>query len=194
MLVLNLREQMQVEIRRIHREVGITTIYVTHDQTEAMTMSDRIAVFNNGMIEQVAPPLEMYLRPATHFVGNFIGDSNFIDGTVIDGATGRLAVDGIGEISANGADPALTGNQAHALIRPENIHLLDGNATSKDPNRFEITVEGTVNFGDSVLIIGDLRGQPIRIRAPGVSAGTIDSGNRLHIGWRKEDVHLIVKN
>ena len=85
----NLREQMQVEIKRIHGEVGITTIYVTHDQTEAMTMSDRVAVFNDGKIEQVAPPLEMYHRPATYFVGNFIGDSNFFDATVVDAERGH---------------------------------------------------------------------------------------------------------
>ena len=92
----NLREQMQVEIRRIHGEVGITTIYVTHDQTEAMTMSDRVAVFNDGKIEQLAPPLEMYHRPATYFVGNFIGDSNFFEAAVVDAGAGKLAVDSPG--------------------------------------------------------------------------------------------------
>ena len=95
----NLREQMQVEIKRIHGEVGITTIYVTHDQTEAMTMSDRVAVFNDGKIEQVAPPLEMYHRPATYFVGNFIGDSNFFDATVVDANAGTLRVDSLGEVA-----------------------------------------------------------------------------------------------
>ena len=75
----NLREQMQVEIKRIHREVGITTIYVTHDQTEAMTMSDRIAVFGEGKVRQIAPPKEIYNRPTSRFVGEFIGDSNFFE-------------------------------------------------------------------------------------------------------------------
>jgi putative spermidine/putrescine transport system ATP-binding protein len=187
----NLRELMQVEIRRIHREVGITTIYVTHDQTEAMTMSDRIAVFNNGKIEQIAPPLEMYLRPTTHFVGNFIGDSNFFEGTVADGESGRLTVDGLGDVSANGGDPALTGKKVHALIRPENIQLLDGETAAAGLNVFQMTVEGSVNYGDSVLIVGHMEGLPLRIRAPGVSAGVIDSGSNLRIGWRKEDVHFI---
>ena len=76
----NLREQMQVEIKRIHREVGITMIYVTHDQTEAMTMSDRVAVFRDGRIEQLGSPLEVYDRPANRFVAEFIGDSNFFAG------------------------------------------------------------------------------------------------------------------
>ena len=78
----SLREQMQVELKRIHREVGITMVYVTHDQTEAMTMSDRVAVFSHGKLEQVAPPLEVYHRPRTRFVGEFIGDSNIFAGTV----------------------------------------------------------------------------------------------------------------
>src|SRR6185503_12847693 len=68
----NLREQMQFEIKRLHREVGITMIYVTHDQTEAMTMSDRIAVFNAGRVEQVAEPRQIYTKPVTHFVASFV--------------------------------------------------------------------------------------------------------------------------
>src|SRR5215813_3667788 len=76
----NLREQMQVEIKRIHREVGITMVYVTHDHTEAMTMSDRVAVFRDGRIEQLGSPLAVYDRPANRFVAEFIGDSNFFAG------------------------------------------------------------------------------------------------------------------
>ena len=74
----NLREQMQGEIKRIHREVGITMIYVTHDQTEAMSMSDRIAVFSRGRLEQIGKPLEVYHRPQTRFVGEFVGDFEFL--------------------------------------------------------------------------------------------------------------------
>jgi putative spermidine/putrescine transport system ATP-binding protein len=76
----NLREQMQVEVKRIHRDVGTTMVYVTHDQTEAMTMSDHVAVFSQRKLEQVAPPLDVYHRPAMRFVGEFVGDSNFLDG------------------------------------------------------------------------------------------------------------------
>ena len=90
----NLREQMQMEIKRIHREIGITMIYVTHDQSEAMTMSDRVAVFSNGRIEQVAPPLEIYGRPATRFVGAFIGDNNFFEGRL--SGLDRFEVRGLG--------------------------------------------------------------------------------------------------
>src|SRR2546425_2651506 len=94
----NLREQMQVEIKRIHREVGITMIYVTHDQTEAMTMSDRVAVFCNGKVEQVGSPLEVYNRPLNRFVGEFIGDSNFFAGRVDPSRPGWVELAGIGPV------------------------------------------------------------------------------------------------
>ncbi|MEE8333759.1 MAG: ABC transporter ATP-binding protein [Alphaproteobacteria bacterium] len=187
----NLREQMQVEIKRIHGAVGITTIYVTHDQTEAMTMSDRVAVFNEGKIEQIAPPLEMYLRPATHFVGNFIGDSNFFEATVEDVATGRLGVSQLGEMLANCTDPGLANKAVHALVRPESVQLVPDGDPADGLNTFEMAVEGTVNYGDSVLIIGHIDTLPLRVRVPGVEAGSVNSGSRLRVGWRKEDVHLI---
>src|SRR5207248_6305334 len=95
----NLREQMQVEIKRIHRELGITMIYVTHDQSEAMTMSDRIAVFCNGCIEQIGVPLEVYNRPATRFVGAFVGDSNFFAGRIDPARPGWAELRGIGPVS-----------------------------------------------------------------------------------------------
>src|SRR5712692_8679794 len=94
----NLREQMQVEIKRIHREVGITMIYVTHDQTEAMTMSDRVAVFSHGKLEQAAPPLEVYHRPRTRFVGEFIGDSNIFSGTVDESQPGCVTLEALGSV------------------------------------------------------------------------------------------------
>src|SRR4029450_11975581 len=81
-LDLKLRQQMQVELKRIQREVGITFVYVTHDQGEALTMSDRIAVMNSGLIEQLGTPREIYERPSTRFVAGFIGTSNLISGQV----------------------------------------------------------------------------------------------------------------
>src|ERR1700757_1801230 len=94
----NLRQQMQVEIKRIHREVGITMIYVTHDQTEAMTMSDRVAVFSNGRIEQIGSPFDVYNRPASRFVGQFIGDSNFFAGRVDPANPASAELGGIGSV------------------------------------------------------------------------------------------------
>ena len=190
----NLREQMQVEIRRIHGEVGITTIYVTHDQTEAMTMSDRVAVFNDGKIEQIAPPLEMYHRPATFFVGNFIGDSNFLEAAVVDAKAGKLAVDSLGDVTAVCPDGGIAGIRVHALVRPENVRLIREGEDTGGMNVFDMFVEGSVHYGDSVLVIGRIGSAPLRIRVPGAQAEAVGRHEQLRVGWRPEDVHLIPRD
>jgi putative spermidine/putrescine transport system ATP-binding protein len=174
----NLREQMQVELKRIHREVGITMVYVTHDQTEAMTMSDRVAVFNQGKLEQVALPLEIYHRPLTRFVGEFIGDSNFLEGK-IDGATAdSVLLDGLGEVCAKGAGGSLPpGAAVHVLIRPERLRPVDNQAGETN-----LAVAGTVNYGDSVLLIGKAGHVPLRVRVSGARYGTIREGATVPIG------------
>src|SRR5690606_11377553 len=101
-LDLKLREQMQVELKAIQRRVGITFIYVTHDQGEALSMSDRLAVFNDGQIEQIGTPAEIYEHPATLFVAGFVGVSNLVE---------------------SGVAHAITGTAAPFYIRPEKIHL-----------------------------------------------------------------------
>ena len=185
----NLREQMQVEIRRIHGEIGITTIYVTHDQTEAMTMSDRIAVFNRGRIEQIASPIEMYTRPATQFVGKFIGDSNFFDGFVQP--AGRLLVDGLGEIRGPAGNAGSPGEKVHVLIRPENVRMIADSEPVDGLDVFDLIVEGAVNYGDNVLFMGQVNGRPLRVRTPGARSGALARDGRLRVGWRPEDVHVI---
>ena len=92
-LDLKLRKEMQIELKRIQSQVGITFIYVTHDQEEALSMSDRVAVMSNGLIEQLDEPRAIYDRPLTPFVADFIGDMNFIDGDVVESADGGFAVD-----------------------------------------------------------------------------------------------------
>src|SRR5437773_9306806 len=149
----NLREQMQVELKRIHREVGITMVYVTHDQTEAMTMSDRIAVFSHGTLEQIAPPLEVYHRPRTRFVGEFIGDSNIFDGMVDASRPGRVELDRFGRIQANAETcRRIGGGRVDVLVRPERLQLAGAGDL---PNRLAIKINVIVNYGDSVLAIGD---------------------------------------
>src|SRR5262249_8076899 len=154
------------ELKRIHREVGITMVYVTHDQTEAMTMSDRIAVFSHGTLEQTAPPLEVYHRPRTRFVGEFIGDSNFFRGRVDAGAPGRVELDRLGPIQADPeACRRLAGASADVLLRPERLQLdRDG---ARLPNRLAVKIGVIVNYGDSVLVIGDAADHLVRIRHAG---------------------------
>jgi spermidine/putrescine transport system ATP-binding protein len=128
-LDLKLRQQMQIELKRIQREVGITFIFVTHDQGEALTMSDRLVVMNAGRIEQLGAPREVYERPRTRFVAGFIGTSNLITGTVksIDGGTAVLDT-GVDESvvvpDANEAG-AQVGAQLDITVRPEKIVLSD---------------------------------------------------------------------
>ena len=184
----NLREQMQVELKRIHREVGITMVYVTHDQTEAMTMSDRIAVFNHGTLEQVAPPLEVYHRPRTRFVGEFIGDSNFFTGTIDPAHRGRVDVDGLEPIPVDPeACRRIGSGRVDVLVRPERVQL----AGRGVPEVLSMKVTVTVNYGDSVLVIGDARGHAVRMRIAGAQPEAIREGATVTVGWAPGDAHLI---
>jgi putative spermidine/putrescine transport system ATP-binding protein len=181
----NLREQMQLEIRRIHRELGVTTIYVTHDQTEAMTMSDRIAVFNQGKIEQVDEPLSLYRRPRTPFVAGFVGDNNVVEGTA---DTGGIVVPGIGRV-VPAAPPAASapGKAVKLAIRPESIRP----GTPAAQNSAEFSLLGIVNYGDNVVLIGKAGSLPMKVRLPSGDAGGFSVGQTLTIVWRAEDVHVI---
>ncbi|MGX4688629.1 ABC transporter ATP-binding protein [Streptomyces sp. JNUCC 63] len=136
-LDLKLREQMQVELKALQREVGITFVFVTHDQEEALTMSDRVAVFHQGRIEQVGTPAEIYERPATPFVASFVGTSNLLQG---ESARRILGVPGI-----------------HS-IRPEKIRVLKESADADEPEH--ATAAGTVAevayLGDSTRFLVDL--------------------------------------
>jgi putative spermidine/putrescine transport system ATP-binding protein len=185
----NLREQMQVEIKRIHRELGITMIYVTHDQTEAMTMSDRVAVFNNGRIEQIGSPLDVYNRPASRFVAEFIGDSNILSGTIDPARAGTVELTGIGAVRVACADtPA---GPADLLIRPERLRPL-GNGAAAD-NIFDMIVDEVINYGDSVLAIGKTKGLPLRARLPGLPPDTLRRGEVLRLGWSATDAHVLAR-
>jgi spermidine/putrescine transport system ATP-binding protein len=124
-LDLKLRQAMQLELKRIQREVGITFVFVTHDQNEALTMSDRLVVMNAGRIEQLGAPREVYERPRTRFVAGFIGTSNLIEGKVtrVDGDTAVLEPGGGESIVVPGAVPvgATVGGPLHLTVRPEKI-------------------------------------------------------------------------
>ncbi|MEJ0072363.1 MAG: ABC transporter ATP-binding protein [Pseudomonadota bacterium] len=190
----NLREQMQVEIKRIHREIGITTIYVTHDQTEAMTMSDRVAVFRNGRIEQVAPPLEIYNQPASRFVGEFIGDSNFLEARVDPTRPGWIEIDGIGaaRLSDAAARALPAGCLIDLLVRPERMRLV-GLDQAGGLNTFEMTVDTIVNYGDSVLAIGRAAGHKLRLRIAGGAPAGLGEGARVTVGWDPLQAHPVVR-
>ena len=123
-----LREQMRVELRRIQRQLGITAIYVTHDQVEAMTLADRIVVLDRGRIQQVAPPAELYARPANSFVAEFVGKVNLLEGRVIEATEDgyRIALDGLEAtvaVPSPDREPLAPGARVRVVVRPETVHL-----------------------------------------------------------------------
>jgi putative spermidine/putrescine transport system ATP-binding protein len=165
-------------------------IYVTHDQTEAMTMSDRVAVFSNGKVEQIGSPLEVYSRPANRFVGEFIGDSNFFAGRIDPSRPGWVELSGIGpvRIATQAIAPA---GEVELMIRPERLRLATGGDTGGADNTFDMTVDDVINYGDSLLVIGKTRGLPLRARMVGGAADGLQPGAALKLAWAPGDAHLL---
>jgi putative spermidine/putrescine transport system ATP-binding protein len=122
------RVQLREEIRRIQLELGITTLYVTHDQEEALAVSDQVAVMYGGKIEQIGPPAEMYSRPATPFVAEFIGTMNRLEGTISDSATGTVEHGGV-SLTVEAARGLTRGDRVLILIRPETVELTPANGS-----------------------------------------------------------------
>ena len=144
-----LREQMQLEIRHLHKELGITIVFVTHDQSEALVMSDRVAVFNDGVIQQVAEPQELYEKPANSFVAHFIGENNALTGTVIniDQDICRIRLANNSEVLARMGIPLNIGDSTSLSIRPERIFLMQA-----DNNCLTGVIEELIYLGDHVSI------------------------------------------
>ncbi len=145
-----LREQMQYEIKHIHENLGVTVVYVTHDQSEALTMSDRIAVFDDGIIQQLSTPDELYERPQNSFVAHFIGENNTLHGTVTEVRNGecRVAIDGGGEVSALAVNVDEVNTRTTLSLRPERAEIdppsVDG------MNTLEGRVEELIYLGDHI--------------------------------------------
>lgn len=187
----NLREQMQIEIKRIQKSLGVTTIFVTHDQTEAMSMSDRIVVFNKGDIEQAASPLEVYHTPETRFVASFIGESNLIDVEVTNSAAGIVRADDIGEIRLVANTGLTNGQKLSVMIRPEHIKL------SRKPKMgwqtASMVIDTIVNYGDNALVLGMVGDLPVRARVLGADVVILKEGEPCQINWQAENVTPILR-
>lgn len=183
----HLREQMQIEFKRIHRELATTMIYVTHDQSEAMTLSDRIAVMNAGAIEQIGTPSDIYFRPETEFVASFIGDSNILRGTVADG--GVVSVPGFGPVACRlGGHPV--GANVSILLRPESL-TLHGNVAKAELTSRDVRLKEVVNYGDSNLVFVAAGDRDLRIRIPAREWSSLQEAETLSIEWHPEHVHVI---
>jgi len=197
-LDLKLRKQLQIELKRIQRDVGITFIYVTHDQEEALTMSDFIAVMNHGVIEQLDGPEEIYERPATTFVAGFIGVSNLMPGEVVSTDTGsvELRLDAGPTVRA-GASGATLGERAHAVVRPEKLQLHPSNGAGPDGRpSVDGQVESSLYLGTATQVVvrlpDDTRmtvlvpntDEEARRRLPG-------AGDGARLSWSAENIHMV---
>lgn len=186
-----LREHMQIEIKHLHERLGVSVVYVTHDQGEALTMSDRIAVFNKGRIQQLGKPTEIYERPSNPFVAQFIGDNNALDGTVTEIHGDRCAVrvggaDG-DTITAVLSAPLKAGERTTLSIRPERIRI--GGAGDGGTN-VTATVQELIYLGDHVRVrVAALGSEEIIVKIPngqGKPEG-LAPGAALTIGWNSAD-------
>jgi spermidine/putrescine transport system ATP-binding protein len=199
-LDLKLRKQLQLELKRIQQEVGITFVYVTHDQEEALTLSDRIAVMRGGRVEQLGTPEELYDRPATRFVADFIGTTNLLDGTVdsVDGdvALVRLAS---GETCPVDAGLLARGVAVELSIRPEAVELVsveDGRDRPAGPGAAGPELAGrvvqTAYMGTSVTyVVRTDGGLPIAAVVPR-SMGRLPADSAVIVRWRRGDALVLV--
>jgi spermidine/putrescine transport system ATP-binding protein len=195
-LDLKLRKGLQVELKRIQREVGITFVYVTHDQEEALTMSDRIAVMNRGRVEQVAGPEDVYERPATTFVAGFIGVSNLMPATVV--GPGRVQIASGPEVEAETGSLG-GGDVCHAVVRPEKLRVeLAGEdvAAANGLPRVEGVVESSLYLGTATQItVGLGEGVRMTVLIPNADESERQrlpgGGARVELSWAPEHMHLV---
>jgi spermidine/putrescine transport system ATP-binding protein len=196
-LDLKLRKNLQIELKGIQRDVGITFVYVTHDQEEALTMSDRIAVMNRGVIEQVDSPEAVYERPRTTFVAGFIGVSNLMPGEVVsvDGSTSRLHLDaGVDvHIQATGAS---VGERCHAVVRPEKleIHPADGGVDGRPS--VQGSIESSLYLGTATQVIVKLPdGTGMTVLVPNSDEAARQRlpapGDPVRLAWSSENIHMV---
>jgi spermidine/putrescine transport system ATP-binding protein len=198
-LDLKLRKQLQVELKRIQRDVGITFVYVTHDQEEALTMSDRIAVMNRGVVEQVADPETVYERPGTTFVAGFIGVSNLMPGEIVssNGAGTQMRLDAGPTVKAQDSGGVQAGERAHAVVRPEKLELHQAEAPADgDRPSVEGQVESSLYLGTAtqmVVKLGD--GTRMTVLVPNADAEARRdlpvAGDAAKLSWSDENIHIV---
>ena len=188
-----LRETMQYELKHIHEHVGVTVVYVTHDQGEALTMSNRIAVFNEGEIQQIATPQTLYEEPENAFVAQFIGENNRLMGTVkaMNGRECEVEIDGSGEVRALAVNVSGVGQRTTLSLRPESVKIdppRDGY-----PDRFEARVEELIYLGDHTRVrVNVCRHDDFIIKVPrSGDAPHLEVGQTWTVGWNPADCRAL---
>jgi len=191
----NLREQMQYEIKHIHESLGVTVVYVTHDQSEALTMSNRIAVFNDGVIQQLDSPEDLYEKPLNAFVANFIGENNRLLGTVksVEGNQCVVTIDGAedNEIIANPISCDGAGSRTTLSLRPERVTV--NPAAGSLPNVFNAKVEELIYLGDHIRTRVAVCGHDdFIVKIPNSSHhASLSVGDQTTVGWNVEDCRAL---
>jgi putative spermidine/putrescine transport system ATP-binding protein len=189
-----LREHMQFEIKHLHQQLGVTVVYVTHDQSEALTMSDRVAVFNDGRIQQLAPPEELYERPANNFVAQFIGENNTLEGTVETIADGVCTVRlGNGELlDAVPVNVTGAGERTTVSIRPERVEFKPEQLPA-GARTLEAEVLEFIYMGDTFRTRMRVAGNDDFVMKCRNSIGQrkLEPGERVPIGWATRDARAL---
>ena len=189
-----LREHMQFEIKHLHEELGITVVYVTHDQGEALTMSDRIAVFNDGRIQQLAPPSELYERPENSFVAGFIGENNALRGTIekLDGDKALVRLDSGDVIDATAVNIRETGQRTTVSIRPERVEFKP-DLMPAGAHTVQAEVAEVIYMGDILRTRLKVAGSDNFVMKCRNTVGQtrLQPGQAVRIGWHPQDARAL---
>jgi putative spermidine/putrescine transport system ATP-binding protein len=184
-----IRVSLREEIRAVQRELGITTVYVTHDQEEALSMSDRIVVMNEGRVEQMGTPFEIYNRPKTRFVASFVGTLNMLKAQVLDAASGRVSIDGQEVLVATGLQGLRNGETCSLALRPEAVLLGQHgpernhmNGTIQEVSFLGSVVRVRVRFHDNVVSLDTFNNPGMRLP---------ERGQPVTVSFSREDLLLL---
>ncbi|MEV8635431.1 ABC transporter ATP-binding protein [Streptosporangium sp. NPDC051023] len=189
----NLRDHMRLELKSLQQRVGATVMYVTHDQEEALAMSDRIGVMHRGILQQTAPPAEIYERPVNSFVARFLGQSVCLPATRAERDTGAkhtfLRVDGLtGPVLVERDNDTCEDTAGEFMIRPERFRITEERPGSSDVNAVRCSVEARVYLGAQVEVhLREEAGAPVRVVVPAADGGALVAGSARWLSWTPAD-------
>tara|TARA_B100001123_G_scaffold429882_1_gene549009 strand:- start:229 stop:1323 length:1095 start_codon:yes stop_codon:yes gene_type:complete len=188
----NLREQMQYEIKHIHERIGITVVYVTHDQSEALTMSNRIAVFNDGVVQQLSTPDILYEKPENSFVAQFIGENNRMTGSIkeIEGDYCKVDLDGGGSVQALKVNVNSVGEKTQLSVRPERVTINEKqNGTI---NQFKGSIKELIYLGDHIRARLEVCGNDeFIVKIPNEGNIELKQGTEIVVSWEPKDIRAL---
>lgn len=192
-LDLKLRESMQVELRRIQQELKITTVYVTHDQTEAMNMSDRIVVMNSGTIEQIGDAEGIYNNPGTRFVADFVGQINLLDARVVEREGDWLMVESHGNRLKAPSHGSGQQDEITVAVRPENLQFVNGDDSTSEQNVLRGHIAGRTFAGNLLKVYVDIgSGAPVVVECRPQDV-EVEIGMAVSIGWKPELGSVLIR-